>query len=118
VIKHWPDDMFVANEVAATVDAAEPNAGRQSNVLHARKWPFDAKEKLLVGLIKVFSLSMPLYVTYKHLLVNHGRYGRIRECSCSMMPSDSVAMLQTYCHLNNQSTHGSNSRHANHVKKN
>ena len=65
-----------------------------------RDWPFDSKEKLLIALVKIFSFNMPLYVTYKHLLFNHGRYTRSSECSCSRLSTDSVALLQLYCPTN------------------
>lgn len=68
----------------------------------ARRWSSDEKEKLLMALVKTFSLSMPLYVTYKHLLFNQGRYTRMKECSCSWLSNDSLALLQLFCHSSSQ----------------
>lgn len=60
--------------------------------------PIDAREKLLCSLVKVFSLNMPLYLTYKHLLFNnHGRYSRITDCSCCNLSQDSLNLIQIYC---------------------
>jgi hypothetical protein len=63
----------------------------------ARSWSLENKEKLFFSLVKIFSLNMPLYVTYKHLLFNHGRYCRIKECSCSLQSIDSIKMLHLHC---------------------
>lgn len=67
-----------------------------------RRWSLDMKEKLLIALVKTFSLNMPLYVTYKHLLFNHGRYAHVKNCSCSKLSNDSIALLQLFCQTNSQ----------------
>ncbi len=91
VIKTIPDDTFISIETSAS-----------SLIEHvpARLWQIEHKEKLLIALVKVFSLNMPLYVTYKHLLFNHGRYNRIKECSCSSLTTDSLTLLYLYCQTN------------------
>ena len=68
-------------------------------------WSLDAKEKLLLALMKTFSVSMPLYIIYKQLLFNHGRYTRLKDCSCCMLTADTISLLQLYCerHLLNGS---------------
>jgi len=82
----------------------------------ANSWSLDSKEKLLVALMKTFSLNMPLYIIYKQLLFNHGRYSRIKECSCSTLTSDSISLLQFYCQTHSplkgggSSGNGTNSR--------
>ena len=81
-----------------------------SSIHPSRKWPLDAKERLLQALVKTFSLNMPLYITYKHILFNYGRYNRIKECSCANISTDSLAILQLYCQIN-QPTHHRHHHH-------
>ena len=78
------------------------------NLIEARRWTLETKEKLFISLVKIFSLNMPLYVTYKHLLFNHGRYARVKECSCSKLASDSLQLFPNYCQTNNRYNNHSN----------
>ena len=94
VIRHFPQD-FAVSENDEYLNVQENRA-----IHPARLWTLDEKEKLLVALVKTFSLNMPLYVTYKHLLFNHGRYSRIRECSCANLSNDSIALVQIFCQAN------------------
>lgn len=109
VIQHLPDDFYIYT-----------NATDSSPLTHpSRSWPLDHKEKLLLALTKTFSFSMPLYITYKHLLVNHGRYSRIKECSCANVSTDSLQILEMYCQTSSQqpsssSNSSSSQRHHHH----
>ena len=78
------------------------------NLVEARRWSLETKEKLFICLVKLFSLNMPLYVTYKHLLFNHGRYNRVKECSCSKLANDSLQLFPNYCQTNNRYNNHSN----------
>lgn len=100
VIHHLPDDSYIYS-----------NAGLlgSSQIHPSRKWPMEHKEKLLLALVKTFSFAMPLYITYKHLLVNHGRYSRIKECSCVNVSTDSLQILEMYCQTAQPSTSSSSS---------
>ena len=61
--------------------------------------------------MKTFSISMPLYIIYKQLLFSHGRYSRLKECSCSRLTSDSISLLQFYCQTHSPLKNGNgNSR--------
>ncbi len=91
VLRHYPADI-------TTTSATVP----------ARLWPSDHKQNLLTALVKAFSLNMPLYVTYKHLLFNHGRYTRITNCSCSRLSADSLSLLQLFCHTTTANNSSSN----------
>lgn len=83
------------------VDAATSSDSDSTNsLLSVKLWQLEHKEKLLIALVKIFTLNMPLYVTYKHLLFNHGRYNRINECSCSKLSTDSISLLYLYCQTN------------------
>lgn len=75
-----------------------------SDCLSVKQWQIEYKEKLLIALVKIFSLNMPLYVTYKHLLFNHGRYNTIKECSCSRLSNESIALVYLYCQTNSSTT--------------
>jgi ubiquitin carboxyl-terminal hydrolase 34 len=91
VLRHYPADMTTTPTTT-------------SATISARLWPSDHKQNLLTALVKAFSLNMPLYVTYKHLLFNHGRYTRITNCSCSRLSTDSISLLQLFCHTPASST--------------
>jgi len=52
---------------------------------------------------------MPLYVTYKHLLFNHGRYNTIKECTCSKLSAESIPLVYLYCQTNSSSSSSSSS---------
>lgn len=78
-------------------DATTANNSQDDEFSLANAWSLDSKEKLLIALMKTFSINMPLYIIYKQLLFNHGRYSRIKECSCSTLTSDSISLLQFYC---------------------
>lgn len=93
VLRHFPED-FANSENEDYLSKQIPAK------CAARRWSSDEKEKLLVALVKIFSLNMPLYVTYKHLLFNHGRYSRIGECSCAQLSNDSMALVQIFCQAN------------------
>jgi hypothetical protein len=83
---------------ASNEDPSNNNNNSQDDEFSlANAWSLDSKEKLLVALMKTFSINMPLYIIYKQLLFNHGRYSRIKECSCSTLTSDSISLLQLYC---------------------
>ncbi|CAF0722648.1 unnamed protein product [Brachionus calyciflorus] len=92
----------LSNDINTTINAGTSNDLELS--VEARRWPLGIKEKLLISLIKIFSLNMPLYLTYKHLLLNSpGRYTRLNECSCSTLNQDSLNLIQSYC-INQQNT--------------
>lgn len=84
VIQHLPDDFGLDDSSA-------------SETTSARLWCIDAKEKLLIALTKIFSLNMPLYITYKHTLYSHGRYSKLKECSCTRLSADPLTLLQSFC---------------------
>ena len=66
-------------------------------IISARYWSLAHKEKLFLALIKIFSINMPLYLAYKHLLIGHDRYSRSKECSCSKLSTDSISLIQSFC---------------------
>ena len=85
VIKHITDDLC----------SDEVNSVEYKN--EARTWTLEAKETLRVALTKIFALNLRLYITYKHLLYSHGRYSKLKECSCAQLSGDSVGLFQAYC---------------------
>lgn len=92
------------HESVNLTESATSNSNATSNEnVPASSWQLEHKEKLLIALVKIFTLNMPLYVTYKHLLFNHGRYNRIKECSCSKLSTDSISLLYLFCQTNTSS---------------
>lgn len=103
IIKTLPNDVEQNDKTTNTTNTTSPSI-INSDCLSVKQWQIEYKEKLLIALVKIFSLNMPLYVTYKHLLFNHGRYNTIKECSCSKLSNESIALVYLYCQTNSSTT--------------
>ncbi len=101
VIKDMSNDNSLSRDTS-TISTTNASKNEDSCIIAARYWSFEQKEKLLVALIKCFSLNMPLYLAYKHLLFNHDKHDRVKECACGKLSNDSISLIHLFCQSNNK----------------
>jgi hypothetical protein len=69
-----------------------------SDFINARIWLPEEKERLMIALVKCFSVNMPLYVAYKHLIIGHERNVVVKECACGKLSVDSsLSLIHVFC---------------------
>ena len=86
----------------SNLNESSETAAKDKCVISARYWPIEHKEKLFSALLKVFSLNMPLYLAYKHLMISHDRYSILRDCTCFKLSNETISLIHLYCQSNNK----------------
>lgn len=120
MIRYLPEHIFISSScgenivsgatsskaAATTTASGEIINYTDEDIKYVHTWTLEQKEKLLVAFVKVFTLNMPLYVAYKHLLhQNQSRGGGTKSCPCLGTNSESIVMIQMYCQLPRSGNH-------------